>query len=343
MPGKIQLVLPGLFDLPLAELKPDLLDNGLPHLNRILRLATPRPNQAYSIDAILQIALAEDDSAQQTLTGLPLAQVFADAEEANANRLLLFKAIHLQAGLHSAVIVPIQENDENLNDITIIINDLKNLFNVDCDISSDSCGLFVMRLSELEAPSHYPHLFSVLGKSVSPYIEQSRQILPWYKLLNEIQMFLHQHEINQDRIERGLLPINSLWFWGAGKQLQGVDINLAWYCDESLFNRFAQSLGLNPRSLANIENLDPSGDAIITDLRLIEALKLSHEAELDKLLLEIDRILLKPLLSAVERHRKTLVLKAGYEFDFELKPAAGLKFWRRPRNLTTWIGETPDP
>jgi hypothetical protein len=274
---------------------------------------------------------------------LPLAQAFADTEEANANRLLLFKAIHLQADLHSAVIVPIQENEENINDITIIINDLKKLFNVDCDITADSGGLFVMRLNEIEAPSHYPHLFSVLGKSVSPYIEQSRQILPWYKLLNEIQMFLHQHEINQDRIERGLLPINSLWFWGAGEQLQGVDINLAWYCDESLFNRFAQSLGLNPRSLADIENLDHSGEAVITDLRLIEALKISQEAELDQLLLEIDRNILKPLLAVVEKQRKPLVLRTGYEFDFELKPAAGLKFWRRPRNLTTWIGETPDP
>ena len=50
---------------------------------------------------------------------------------------------------------------------------------------------------------HYPHILSVLGKTANPFIEQSRQILPWYKLLNEIQMFMHQHEVNQQRMQRG--------------------------------------------------------------------------------------------------------------------------------------------
>ena len=67
--------------------------------------------------------------------------------------------------------------------------------------------------------------------------------LPWYKLLNEIQMFMHQHEVNQQRMQSGLLAINSLWFWGAGSRPQTLDSNLAWYCDDPLLNRFAESLG----------------------------------------------------------------------------------------------------
>lgn len=343
MPGKIQLVLPGLFDLPLAELEPDLIDNGLPHLNRILRLATARPNQAYNIDSILQTALSGDGCAQKILTGLPLAQAFVRAGEVNANRLLLFQAIHLRADLHSAVIIPIKKNEKNLNDITLIIKDLKNLFKVDCDIIDDSGGLYVMRLNEIEAPSHYPHIFSVLGKSVSPYIEQSRQILPWYKLLNEIQMFMHQHEVNQQRLQRGSLPVNSLWAWGGGALPHALPAALDWYCDDPVLNRFALSLALKPRACADIGGADFNSDGIVVDLRLMEWLKTGLDAELEALLLEIDQVLLGPMLTAVFSGKSSLVLRAGFDIDFELRPVARFKFWRRRRDLGAWNshGEAP--
>ena len=36
------------------------------------------------------------------------------------------------------------------------------------------------------------------------------------RLLNEIQMTLHAAPVNEQRRRQGLLPINSLWFWGYG-------------------------------------------------------------------------------------------------------------------------------
>ena len=212
----VQIVLPGLFDLPLHELEPQLLDQKLPHLNRFLRLATAKPNQAYTIDAILGNALAGPDSGQAAHAGLPMAQAFTASAATEAERLLLCQAIHLRPDMHSAVIVPIHTDQENLQDIDIIIKDLGELFKVDYDIDVIADGLFLLHLKQFEAPTYYPHILSVLGKTANPFIEQSRQNLPWYKLLNEIQMFMHQHEVNQRRLQRGMLPINSLWFWGAG-------------------------------------------------------------------------------------------------------------------------------
>lgn len=338
MSGKIQLVLPGLFDLPLSELAPGLIADELPALNRILRLASPRPNPAFSVDAILRRALALDESA----LGLPLAQAFAPPTQAQLSRLLLFQAVHLRPDLHSAIVVPIQHSREDLNDIDNIINDLKNIFKVDCDITAIDKGLFLMDLKAFDAPPHYPHILSVLGKIANPYIEQSRQHLGWYKLLNEMQMFLHQHEVNQDRERRGLLPINSLWFWGGGERPEIINNSLAWYCDDSVLNRFAASMDLTIERLDNLLNLHPSDDAVVIDLRLLEFLKTGTTNELDQLLLDVDNRLLQPLLRVVERDRKNLCLRAGYEFDLELAPGAKLKFWRRPRTLATCWGPTQD-
>lgn len=38
----------------------------------------------------------------------------------------------------------------------------------------------------------------------------------WRSLLSESQVLLHNHPRNAERIEAGLAPVNSLWFWGAG-------------------------------------------------------------------------------------------------------------------------------
>lgn len=338
MPTEVQVILPGLFDLPPAELEPGLLDNGLPHLNRLLRLATPRPNQAHTIDEMLKAVLGFEGPA-----GLPLAQAFKPSGSRDPEHLLLSRAVHLQAGLHSAVIVPIPDNKENLNDINIIIKDLKELFKVDYNVTAITDGLFLVQLHAFSAPTHFPHILSVLGKTVNPYIEQSRQFLHWYQLLNEIQMFMHQHEINRDRIRRGLLPINSLWCWGAGALPAALDTKPGWYCDDPVLNQFARSLELEPESCSRVADIDNTADAVVIDLRLLELLKTGEAREPGPLLIDIDKNLLGPLMQAVGKHRCSLTLMAGYDVNFELGPGARFKFWRPHRTLSHWAGDPGDP
>ena len=338
MPATVKLVLPGLFDLPLEELAPGLLDEGLPHLNRFLRLATPKVNQTYSIDSILKTALGLDGP-----QGLPLAQAFARDKDQEPTRLLLSQAVHLQAGLHSAVIVPIPNHKKNIHDISFIIKDLSDIFKVDCDIRAIADGLFLLRLKAFEAPTHYPHILSVLGKTANPYIEQSRAVMPWYQLLNEIQMFMHQHEVNVQRLQRGMLPINSLWCWGAGSPPAAFETPLDWYCDDVVLNQFALSLGLTPNPRSAVERIDHNADAVVIDLSLLELLKAGEARELDQLLLDVDQKLVKPLLQANEKNRCRVLLMAGYPSNFELKPHARMKFWRGRKNLSDWPGGSQVP
>ena len=53
------------------------------------------------------------------------------------------------------------------------------------------------------------------------------------KLLNEIQTFLHANPVNQQRENAGLLPINSLWLWGAGRLPERIesDFDGVWSTD----------------------------------------------------------------------------------------------------------------
>lgn len=336
MPGSIEVVLPGLFDIPPGELDPDGVGGRLENLDRFLTLATPRASISFSIDGILQ-AVLQPDVGPAAVTGLPLAQAFVDSDHAEAVRLLLFQAIHLRADMQNAVVVPIETNQENLKDIYNIINDLKDLFNPDCHITAVADGLYLMQLEHFDAPDFYPQLLSVLGKTANPYLEHTRRLLPWYKLLNEMQMFLHQHPVNQARQQRGLLPINSLWFWGGGARPEKPKSDPIWCCDDPILNRFAGSIGLTVMPLQALDKIGGTDNAVIIELDLLAKLKSGGDQALDQNLLNIDR-LMGSLLRIARQENRSLTLRAGFDYDFECSPLARFKWWRRERNLLDWVG-----
>lgn len=58
---------------------------------------------------------------------------------------------------------------------------------------------------------------NAIGKHIDPLLPQGPDAMHWRKLLNEIQMLLFAHPINQARETRGLPTANSLWLWGSGR------------------------------------------------------------------------------------------------------------------------------
>lgn len=57
----------------------------------------------------------------------------------------------------------------------------------------------------------------VSGKNVQSFLPVGADRQDWIRLWNEIQMKLYDCDINQQRVNNGKLPINSIWFWGAGE------------------------------------------------------------------------------------------------------------------------------
>lgn len=48
----------------------------------------------------------------------------------------------------------------------------------------------------------------------------------WRRLFNEGQIVLHAHPVNAARVAAGKLPVNALWFWGAGRLPDTVETGL---------------------------------------------------------------------------------------------------------------------
>lgn len=59
-----------------------------------------------------------------------------------------------------------------------------------------------------------PH--DITGKPVRGHLSTSENAAPLLKMMEESYHILKDHPVNKARIERGLRPANSCWFWGEG-------------------------------------------------------------------------------------------------------------------------------
>lgn len=60
-------------------------------------------------------------------------------------------------------------------------------------------------------------LSRAIGQHIDPLLPRGTDAMHWKKLLNEIQMLLFDHPVNQAREAKGLPTANSVWLWGGGK------------------------------------------------------------------------------------------------------------------------------
>ncbi|MFZ2540542.1 MAG: hypothetical protein WAW75_02080 [Gallionella sp.] len=64
----------------------------------------------------------------------------------------------------------------------------------------------------------------VFGRNVRSALPTGADAAHWHQLSNEIQMLLFAHPVNQEREARGEVPVNSMWFWGAGDTMGALQI-----------------------------------------------------------------------------------------------------------------------
>src|SRR5262249_36634556 len=63
---------------------------------------------------------------------------------------------------------------------------------------------------------HFTAAADVLGADLLTHFPHGDNERQWRHLLNEAQVILHNHPVNQRRAQRGQVTANSVWFWGAG-------------------------------------------------------------------------------------------------------------------------------
>lgn len=317
----IDLVIPGLLNLPVYELDTERLIQHTPYVHKLLRFADQESNTQATIDDILIYRLGLEQAA------LPYARACKPDQTDTSS--VLIKPVHLKADINNAVVFPLNNSD----DLNLIIKELSEFFKEDCNIEVLPDQGWLMHLKNASPVCDVPHYLSALGKKVTHYLEQAKTSMPWFKLFNEMQMFLYQHEINQNRQQSGLPMINSLWCWGAdtyrGERLEDTQ----WFSDDFLMQKLGHLYTGDSQTLSEL-SAELKSDSVIVELSLLKALKGDSTQNLEQILIEIEKNCLEPVMNSKARQ---VLLHTGGSMNFRYKPSTNWKLWKRAVKLPELI------
>ena len=178
------------------------------------------------------------------------------------------------------------------------------------------------KLPQFSAPD------DALGEDLFEHQPDGSEGRRWRALLNEMQIVLHNHPWNAQRVERGLVPINALWIWGGGVLPDRVAADAGLACSDDDLVRAAMQLAGGkatrlPSGFAGTE----AGAIVLHDLRGSRDLAALQR---DWLIPAADAVLSGAL--------DTLVLDTADGSRLRIAKAQRWRFWRRvwsmplPRN-----------
>lgn len=158
------------------------------------------------------------------------------------------------------------------------------------------------------------------GRPPTHFLPRGEDAPTWTRLLNEMQMGLHEHPLNQARLARGQLPVNSLWPWGGGRLAETVPQLDAVWSDIPLACDLARALGVTLHPCpAGARDLLASSQA--RSLAVLDAAQVEDRLE---------AAWLRPLLGALRlgRLRAARITWLGEEAaDMMLGPLDAWRHW----------------
>ncbi|HET9679929.1 MAG TPA: hypothetical protein VFP95_05120 [Gammaproteobacteria bacterium] len=172
----------------------------------------------------------------------------------------------------------------------------------------------------------FADLSVVNGQPIGEAMPTGKDAPIFKSLLNQLQMLLHVHPVNQVRTEQGKLTANGVWFWGGGAfgEINPRQWDAVW-TNTALFRGLALLAGNEPARVPDNFNTwfaaDPQGEQLIVlpavDLKALES------EWFEPMLLALQEKLLDKVVINLPASKRT----------FSLTPRRLKYFWRRPLAL----------
>ena len=225
----LSLIIPDLF-LPQAPnaLLDRYQDLRLPALERLLARGTLQ----QSLGCTLEAFLLDQFKAEDQMSVAPYTWR-ADGGSADASYWLRADPVYLQAQRGQLVLVDGAMLDISEAEADALCTTLNQHF------VSDNLRFFPAHPARWYlALDQSPELITeplarVAGQAVNDRLPRGATGQRWNQILNEAQMLLHAHPINEAREQRGQATINGLWLWGGGiaQKLAPCSLNHLWAND----------------------------------------------------------------------------------------------------------------
>jgi len=189
--------------------------SALADLNDAAVRATGTQAYEQALAAALKQAVPDMGALPAALYQFPL-----DAQTTVPQHCVCAELIHLQADKDNARLVPEAALDISSVESQQLLDSLNQLINADgLEVQrtpAGRCYLTGMPATGLDSwPAH-----AVANGKIANSLPRQAEAGDWRRFLTEVQMLFHSHPVNEARAERGLLPVNGMWFWGGNQSVQ---------------------------------------------------------------------------------------------------------------------------
>ncbi|MFS8137615.1 MAG: phosphoglycerate mutase [Thermomonas sp.] len=161
-----------------------------------------------------------------------------------------------------------------------------------------------------------------LGEDVFDHTPDAPEARRWRSLLSEVQVVLHNHPHNEARARAGLVPVNSLWFWGGGMLPDSVSSDcLSVFSDDPVLHGLGVIGNFSCMALSEFPGVESLANDTLVDLRGMR----DPNAVVQHWL---------PSAHTMSRQGRVDVDLADGR-SFRLQASQRWRFWRKPRTALT--------
>lgn len=185
---------------------------ALPALGKILRYGTHAQPLQHSEPALARYFQMQEPWPWAAMTRA------VDAGDAEGWLWLRADPAHWQIGSTGATLAAVGSLGLSAQEADALRRSLAPLFgDHGFELSApDPARWYLRTLRDTPRVPHWPKPGLALGQDPRGFLSLDGGSTPWQRLLNEAQVILHQHTVNQRRADQRQAVVNSLWFWGGG-------------------------------------------------------------------------------------------------------------------------------
>ena len=333
---QITLFIPGLTG-PRARYSADYLP-AVPALDRLLSRGTT----ISSTDQSFHYTLARlFGCAPPSGQDVPVAAVTHQLDAAGVGQGIWMRAdpVHLRADRSSVILLDAETVRVDTRDALALAAEVKPLLESQGHQLEVPCPeRWYLRL-HVAPQITTATLDQVVGRDIAGAMPVGPDSASWRRLLNEIQIVMHQSAVNADREKRGLAPVNSLWFWGCGSTpapdaqrwsaIHGTDLFLRGLAEISA----NACLSIPSGASECLANGDPDSRVLIVLEGCRHAAAFQQVEIWSAAVRDLEQRWFQPLAKALQRGALQSLTLITDGLELNVRPLSLLCLWRRHRTL----------
>ena len=148
--------------------------------------------------------------------GLAALRFWGQTGERSDSWMAAADPIHLETRLHSLRVRSLRPDELPKADLRPLFDHLQETLATDSAYAFARIGHHGYSRGETQLDTAPMSSVVLHGLPPDEFVPDRDDAVTYHQLLGEVQMVLHEHNVNQQRAASGLPEINSLWFWGGG-------------------------------------------------------------------------------------------------------------------------------